>query len=123
MNGLEVGNRLKEQSELDKKAIGLAACVLGDTWSLLIVSELLEGTKRFGQLQEGLQKITAQTLSGRLKSLEQCGIVTRYSYNEIPPRVEYTLTEKGLAISGILKALSEFGVKYLMEAAQTNAND
>src|SRR5689334_1574234 len=87
MSGLETATKLNEQSVLNKEAIVLAATLVGDTWLLLIINELLDGTKRFGQIQEGLQKITAQTLSGRLKTLEHCGMVTRYSYNEIPPRV------------------------------------
>lgn len=100
---------------LDKRAMELSAGLLGDTWLLLIIAELFEGTKRFSQIQEGLsKKITSQTLSGRLKLLEHCGIVTREYFNEIPPRVEYTLTRKGLDIYAILKALSEFGEKYLL---------
>lgn len=122
MTGTEAETPLKAPGELDKKAIALAAELLGDRWLLLIIGELLEGTKRFSQIQEGLEKITAQTLSGRLKLMEHCKIVTRYSYNEIPPRVEYTLTEKGLDIYEILRALSEFGEKYLLAEMAASEN-
>jgi len=101
-----------EADTLDKNALVRAARLLGDTWALLIIRELLDGTKRFGEVQEGLGKINPQTLSGRLKHLEHCGIVTRQAYAEIPPRVEYSLTEKGQAVSEIVKALTAFGEKY-----------
>jgi DNA-binding HxlR family transcriptional regulator len=91
------------------------ARLLGDTWLLLIICELLEGTKRFGEIQDGLGKINPQTLSGRLKMLEHCGIITRKAYAEIPPRVEYDLTEKGYGVSEIVKALAMFGQKYMAE--------
>jgi DNA-binding HxlR family transcriptional regulator len=62
-----------------------------------------------------LGKVNPQTLSGRLKVLEHCGIVTRTAYAEIPPRVEYDLTEKGRGVSEIVKALAAFGQKYRAE--------
>lgn len=106
-----------EKCQANKAAIMRAAQLLGDTWLLLIIRELVEGTKRFGELQEGLGKINPQTLSGRLKQLEHCGFLTRQAYAEIPPRVEYALTEKGQAVSKILVALAEYGEKYLPEEA------
>jgi DNA-binding HxlR family transcriptional regulator len=99
----------------DKQAVAWTARLLGDTWLLLIICELLEGTRRFGEIQEGLGKVNPQTLSGRLKVLEHCGIVTRTAYAEIPPRVEYDLTEKGRGVSEIVKALAAFGQKYRAE--------
>ncbi len=108
-----------EQDMLDKNALVRAARLLGDTWALLIIRELLDGTKRFGEVQEGLGKVNPQTLSGRLKHLEQCGIVTRQAYAEIPPRVEYSLTEKGQAVSEIVKALTTFGKMYTEEACDS----
>ena len=101
----------------DKKAVAWTARLLGDTWSLLIICELLEGTKRFGEIQEGLGKINPQTLSGRLKLLEHCGIITRKAYAEIPPRVEYDLTEKGYGVSEIVQALAAYGKNYMHEVA------
>jgi DNA-binding HxlR family transcriptional regulator len=114
-NLTEAPDACLDQLLLDKTAILRAARLLGDTWLLLIIRELLEGTRRFGQLQEGLGKVNPQTLSGRLKSLEQCGFITRHAYAEIPPRVEYALTEKGRATSEILKALAVFGETYLTD--------
>lgn len=100
---------------LDKAAVKWAAELLGRTWLLQIICELLEGTRRFGEIQDGLGKINPQTLSSRLKMLEHCGIVTRTAYAEIPPRVEYDLTEKGYGISEIVQALAVFGKTYMGE--------
>lgn len=105
---------------VDKDAVARTARLLGDTWSLLIICELLEGVKRFGEIQEGLGKnqprgVNPQTLSGRLKMLEHCGIVTRQAYAEIPPRVEYQLTAKGYGVSEIVVALEAFGRKHMAE--------
>ncbi|MDB5081337.1 MAG: Transcriptional regulator, HxlR family [Chloroflexi bacterium] len=99
----------------EKEAVAWTARLLGDTWLLLIICELLDGTKRFGEIQEGLGKVNPQTLSGRLKVLEHCGIVTRTAYAEIPPRVEYDLTEKGYGVSEIVKSLAAFGQRYKAE--------
>lgn len=82
MSSLETDAPIKPPTGLDKKATALAAGLLGDSWLVLIISELLEGTKRFSQVQEGLKKISVQTLSSRLKLLEHCGIVTRHYYSE-----------------------------------------
>ncbi len=102
---------------VDKDAVAWTARLLGDKWLLLIICELLEGTRRFGEIQEGLGKINPQTLSGRLKMLEHCGIVTRTAYAEIPPRVEYDLTEKGFGVSEIVQALAAFGKIHMGEDA------
>ncbi len=93
--------------------IARTAELLGDTWTLLIVRDLMSGSKRFGQLQESLGHVSPKTLSHRLKMLEHADILTRMAFSEIPPRVEYTLTEKGQALSGIIQAMSAFGERYL----------
>lgn len=97
----------------DKEAVAWTARLLGDTWLLLIICELMDGKKRFGEIQERVGKINPQTLSGRLKKLEECGIITRTAYAEIPPRVEYDLTEKGRSISEIVQAMAVFGNTYM----------
>lgn len=93
--------------------IARTAELLGDRWTLLIVRDLMSGSKRFGQLQESLGHVSPKTLSHRLKVLEQADILTRMAFSEIPPRVEYTLTEKGEALSGIIQAMAAFGERYL----------
>ena len=99
--------------------IGRALRLLGDTCTLIIVYTLLSGTKRFGELLEAMGNISPKTLSQRLKMLEEIGIVHRQAFAEIPPRVEYSLTEKGLALVDIIKAIKEFGQRYLSEIDPT----
>jgi DNA-binding HxlR family transcriptional regulator len=96
--------------------VGRALRLLGDVWTLLIVYTLLTGTKRFGELLEVMGNVSSKTLSQRLKMLEEIGFVQRQAFLEIPPRVEYRLTEKGLALVDIMEAIKQFGQRYLSEA-------
>jgi DNA-binding HxlR family transcriptional regulator len=91
-------------------------CLLGDTWTLLIVHNLMGGAKRFGELHTALGNVSPKTLSQRLKMLEKVEFVQRQVFAEIPPRVEYTLTEKGYALVNIIQAMQEFGERYLPDA-------
>jgi DNA-binding HxlR family transcriptional regulator len=93
--------------------IARTAELVGDMWTILIVRDLMSGSKRFGQLQESLGHVSPKTLSQRLKTLENADLLTREAFAEIPPRVEYTLTEKGRALSAIIQAMSDFGEQYL----------
>jgi DNA-binding HxlR family transcriptional regulator len=96
-------------------SMGRTLCLIGDKWTLMIVYSLLRGPKRFGELLDSLGNISPKTLSQRLKMLEDVEFVDRHAYVEIPPRVEYSLTEKGEALLGILEAIQEFGEKYLSD--------
>jgi DNA-binding HxlR family transcriptional regulator len=95
--------------------VGRALRLLGDVWTLLIVYTLLSGTKRFGELLAAMGNVSPKTVSQRLKMLEEIGFVHRQAYLEIPPRVEYRLTEKGLALVDIMEAIKQFGERYLSE--------
>jgi DNA-binding HxlR family transcriptional regulator len=95
--------------------VGRALRLLGDVWTLLIVYELLSGTKRFGELLESMGNVSPKTVSQRLKLLGEVGFVQRQAFLEIPPRVEYCLTEKGLALVDIMEAIKQFGERYLSE--------
>ena len=95
--------------------VGRALRLLGDVWTLIIVYTLLSGTKRFGELLEAMGNVSSKTLSQRLKMLEEIGFVQRQAFLEIPPRVEYRLTEKGLALIDIMEAIKQFGQRYLSE--------
>lgn len=88
------------------------ARLIGDVWTLLIVRDLIDGCKRFSELEESLGRISPKTLSQRLKMLEAAQIVTRHAHLEIPPRVEYGLTEKGQALGSIIEAMRTFGEQY-----------
>jgi len=95
--------------------VGRALRLLGDVWTLLIVYTLLSGTKRFGELLAAMGNVSSKTVSQRLKMLEEIGFVQRQAFLEIPPRVEYRLTEKGLALVDIMEAIKQFGERYLSD--------
>src|SRR5690349_2389952 len=86
---------------------------LGERWTLLIVRDLLRGAKKFQDFQESLAGVAPAVLSHRLKVLEDNGIVGRRLYSEHPPRAEYTLTERGLELRPVVRALAIFGAKHL----------
>lgn len=86
--------------------------VIGKKWTVLILRDLMVGTRRFGELLNSLEGISPKTLSERLKELEEGGVVHRQVFPEIPPRVEYSLTEKGRSLGGILEAMMEWGSRH-----------
>lgn len=86
--------------------------VIGDKWSGLVIRELTAGPQRFGSLQSALPGISPRTLSQRLDSLEGESIITRTTYAEAPPRVEYSLTPKGEELIPILQAMINWGNKH-----------
>lgn len=95
----------------------LAARLIGDRWTLLIIRDLATGCKRFGGLQKSVVGISPRTLSDRLSALEAAGLVERRAYAEIPPRVEYTLTEMGQGLIPIIEALRAYGERWLVAGA------
>ncbi len=88
--------------------------LIGDKWTLFIVYNLLSGPRRFGELLT-MGNVSPKTVSQRLKMLEKIGFVERHAFAEIPPRVEYHLTEKGQALVDILQAIRQFGESYLAD--------
>jgi DNA-binding HxlR family transcriptional regulator len=82
-------------------------------WTLLVIRDLAEGVSRFCELERSLQGISPRTLSLRLRSLEEEGIVARRTYPEVPPRVEYALTEKGRALVPIIDSMRSYGSEWL----------
>jgi DNA-binding HxlR family transcriptional regulator len=82
-------------------------------WTLLLVRDLSEGRSRFCELERSLAGISPRTLSLRLRALEEEGIVERHTYPEVPPRVEYALTEKGLALLPIVEDMRSYGERWL----------
>jgi DNA-binding HxlR family transcriptional regulator len=89
------------------------ADVVCGKWTLLLVRELAEGSSRFCELERQLTGISPRTLSLRLRALEEEGIVERQTYPEVPPRVEYALTEKGLALLPIIDGMRAYGERWL----------
>lgn len=88
------------------------ASIISNKWKVLILRDLIEGTKRYNELNRTVVGISAKVLTQNLKDLEQDGIVSRKVYPVVPPKVEYSLTEKGKELKGILDLMKEFGIKY-----------
>ncbi len=103
---------IPSDDELGFCPIARAARLLGDTWTLLIIHNLADGARRFCQLEQSTG-MSPRVLAGRLRELEASGLLTRTQYAEIPPRVEYALTEKGSGTLPTLSSLRRFGATWL----------
>jgi DNA-binding HxlR family transcriptional regulator len=106
---LEHAERIQQQPEC---TVERTLEVIGGKWTTLILRDLLTGTKRFGELRSSLGNIPPKTLTERLRSLEEQGALERVQFPEIPPRVEYTLTEKGRALGAIIEAMAHWGSRW-----------
>ena len=89
--------------------VAWAVDVLDGKWTLLVIRDLLAGTRRFSNLRTSLAGISPKTLTDRLRSLEEHGLVDRVMYPEIPPRVEYSLTAAGRSLEPVIDALAAWG--------------
>ena len=92
--------------------IAAAMEIIGNKWTALILRDLFAGPKRFCEFEKSVGTINPRTLSQRLDDLEQHGIITKKSYAEVPPRIEYTLTKKGEDLLPILEKMAAWGTKY-----------
>ena len=99
----------------DSATCGVAAAaeIIGAKWTALLVHDLSEGPRRFSELEHSCNGISPRTLAERLRELEQLAIVERQSFPESPPRVEYSLTDKGEALLPIIHAMRDFGHDWL----------
>lgn len=88
------------------------ASIIGNKWKIIILRDLLTGTKRYGELSRSVVGISAKVLTENLRDLERDGIVSRKVYPVVPPKVEYSLTEKGMELKGVLDCMKVFGEKY-----------
>jgi len=95
--------------------VARTADIIGNKWTPLIVRDLADGQKRFSELERSLHGISPKTLSERLKRLEECSVVTRKCFAEVPPRVEYQLTTKGHALLPVIESMRAFGEAWLAE--------
>lgn len=86
--------------------------LIGDKWKVLIIRDLLTGTKRFGELRKSVAGITQKVLTNNLKQMEESGLINRKAYAEVPPRVEYSLTETGWSLKPILDSMVIWGNDY-----------
>jgi DNA-binding HxlR family transcriptional regulator len=97
----------------DKKAVSCPVettiAAIGGRWKVLVIHHLLEGTKRFGELTRLLDGVSPRTLTRQLRELEEHGIITRHVHQQIPPKVDYSLTPLGLKLKPILYAMHDWG--------------
>ena len=101
--------------ELPACPVETALALMGDRWKVLIVRELLTGTKRFGQLKKVLEGVSQKVLTQHLRAMEENGLVHREVYAEVPPRVEYSLTALGRSLQPVHDALWRWGEAYQAE--------
>lgn len=92
--------------------VEITLMMMSDRWRVLIIRELLTGTKRFGELRKALTGISQKVLTANLRAMESQGLLTRKVYAEVPPRVEYTLSEDGQSLKPILDAMALWGENY-----------
>jgi DNA-binding HxlR family transcriptional regulator len=87
--------------------------IISGKWTLLVIRDLADGSQRFCELERSLEGISPRTLSLRLRTLEEEGIVERHTYPEVPPRVEYALTDKGRALMPLIEDMRHYGRRWL----------
>ena len=107
------------ESTSQSTAPNLPACpvettltLISDKWKVLILRDLLTGTKRFGELRKSIGTVSQKVLTSQLRQMEESGLLTRKVYAEVPPRVEYTLTELGYSLKPIMDAMRAWGENY-----------
>ena len=98
--------------ELPDCPVEVTLKLIEDRWKVLIIRDLLTGTKRFGELKKSLDGISQKVLTSNLRTMENSGLVERKVYPEVPPKVEYTLTETGHSLKPIFDAMYEWGTNY-----------
>ncbi len=103
---------MKKNNNLPQCPVEITLSFIGDKWNVLIIRDLLDGTKRFGELKKSLTGISQKVLTQHLRCLENSGLVKRKVYAQVPPRVDYSLTPLGVSIRGVMDSLYEWGIKY-----------
>lgn len=89
--------------------VEITLTLISDKWKVLILRDLLLGTKRFGELKKSVGGVSQKVLTAQLRQMENSGLLTRTVYPEVPPRVEYTLTELGYSLKPVLDAMWDWG--------------
>ena len=102
----------KTGKELPACPVETTLTLIGDKWKVLILRDLLTGTKRFGELKKSIGTVSQKVLTAQLRAMEENGLVSRKVYAEVPPRVEYSLTELGESLKPILDAMRNWGEDY-----------
>ena len=102
----------KAKTELPACPVETTLTLIGDKWKVLILRDLMPGTKRFGELKKSVGNVSQKVLTAQLRAMEESGLVNRKVYAEVPPRVEYSLTELGKSLKPILDSMWAWGEEY-----------
>ncbi|MDD2955951.1 MAG: helix-turn-helix domain-containing protein [Oscillospiraceae bacterium] len=103
---------MPEKKELPACPVETTLTLISDRWKVLILRDLMPGTKRFGELKKSIGHVSQKVLTSNLRDMEENGLLTRQVFAEVPPRVEYTLTELGYSLKPILDAMEHWGADY-----------
>ena len=106
----------EKTKELPACPVETTLTLIGNKWKVLIIRDLLQGTKRFGELKKSIGSVSQKVLTSQLRAMEEDGLIHREVYAEVPPRVEYSLTELGWSLKPILDALVNWGTNYKNQA-------
>ena len=98
--------------ELPACPVETTLMLIGDKWKVLVLRDLMSGTKRFGELKKSIGHVSQKVLTSQLRQMEESGLLTRKVYAEVPPRVEYTLTDLGCSLKPIMDAMWTWGEQY-----------
>lgn len=102
----------ENQKSLPACPVETTLTLIGDKWKVLILRDLMTGTKRFGELKKSIGNVSQKVLTAQLRNMEENGLVNRKVYAEVPPRVEYSLTQLGQSLKPILDAMLSWGEDY-----------
>lgn len=105
-------SELKNVKTLPACPVETTLTLIGDKWKVLILRDLMPGTKRFGELKKSIGSVSQKVLTAQLRGMEESGLLSRKVYAEVPPRVEYTLTELGYSLKPILDSMWTWGENY-----------
>ena len=105
--------------ELPACPVETTLTLISSKWKVLIVRDLLASTKRFGELQRSVGNVSQKVLTAQLREMEEDGLVDRKVYPEVPPRVEYSLTELGRSLEPVLSAMWNWGEEYRARSGDT----
>ena len=108
-----------QKKDLPACPVEITMGLIGEKWKVLIIRDLLTGTKRFGELRKSVTGITQKVLTNNLRQMEASGLVKRKVYAEVPPRVEYSLTETGLSLKPILGSMVTWGNAYREKSSKS----
>lgn len=103
------------KKELPACPVETTLMLISNRWNVLILRDLMEGTKRFGELKKSLGNISQKVLTANLRAMEENGLLIRTVYTQVPPKVEYTLTDTGYSLKPVLDAMVQWGIKYQLQ--------